>query len=96
GKPQVVSDIGWFAELPDEVALKVAPGPGEAEALEAALEALLADDARRAGMGAAAIELARREHAVARVAAAYADALAEAAELARAARQAVPVGSARG
>ncbi|MGZ4384668.1 MAG: glycosyltransferase [Gaiellaceae bacterium] len=96
GKPQVVSDIGWFAELPDEVALKVAPGPGEAEALEAALEALLADDARRAVMGAAAIELARREHAVARVAAAYADALAEAAELARAARQAVPVGSARG
>jgi glycosyltransferase involved in cell wall biosynthesis len=79
GKPQIVSDVGWFSELPDEVALKVAPGAGEVEALEAAIETLLADEPRRAAMGAAAAALARREHAVERVAAAYAEALAEAA-----------------
>jgi glycosyltransferase involved in cell wall biosynthesis len=80
GKPQVVSDVGWFAELPDEVALRVAPGPGEVGALELALRTLLADDARRAAMGAAAAELARGEHALERVAAAYANVLAEAVE----------------
>src|SRR5581483_3636421 len=38
GKPVVVSDVGWFAELPDEVALKVPPGDGEVEAIVGALE----------------------------------------------------------
>ena len=37
GKPLVVSDLGWFAELPDGVALKVPVGEGEVAALEAAL-----------------------------------------------------------
>src|SRR5581483_1359849 len=38
GKPLVVSDVGWFAELPDEVAVKVPAGDGELPALVDALE----------------------------------------------------------
>ena len=35
GQPLVVSDLGWFAELPDEVARKVPVGEGEVDALVA-------------------------------------------------------------
>jgi glycosyltransferase involved in cell wall biosynthesis len=68
GKPLVVSDVGWFAELPLPVALKVSVGAGEVEDLVAALR-LLAErpDARRA-MGHAAEALARGEHDVERAA----------------------------
>ena len=38
GKPLVVSDVGWFAELPDEVAIKIpVGGDEEVQALTAAL-----------------------------------------------------------
>jgi glycosyltransferase involved in cell wall biosynthesis len=75
GKPLVVSDIGWFAELPDEVALKAAPDGREAESLEAALELLAARADVRRSMGEAAAALARRDHDVESVAEAYASAL---------------------
>ena len=45
GKPVVVSDVGWFAELSDEVALKIPVDAGETETLYAALELLAQDDA---------------------------------------------------
>ena len=79
GKPLVVSDVGWFAELPDEVALKV-PAGAEAEvaALVAAL-ARLAVPGVAAAMGDAARAYAEREHDLDRVAGAYAAALEEAA-----------------
>ena len=54
GKPLVVSDLGWFAELPDEVALKVPVDGDEVETLTAALELLTARPDVRAAMGAAA------------------------------------------
>ena len=79
GVPLVVSDVGWFSELPDEVAVKVAPDEHEVETLTVELERLLTDDEARAAMGAAAHELARQEHAVERVADLYAAALEEAA-----------------
>jgi glycosyltransferase involved in cell wall biosynthesis len=79
GKPLVVSDVGWFAELPDDVALKVPVDEREVETLHAALELLGRDDAVRTAMGAAARELARREHDLERVADLYAAALEEAA-----------------
>jgi glycosyltransferase involved in cell wall biosynthesis len=79
GRPQVVSDIGWFSELPDEVAVKVPVGANEVELLADRLEALARDPERRAAMGAAARALAEGEHDVARVAEAYAAALEEAA-----------------
>jgi glycosyltransferase involved in cell wall biosynthesis len=79
GKPLVVSDVGWFAELPDDVAIKVPVG-GEAEvqALTAGLRRL-ADPAAARAMGDAARGLVEREHDVDRVAERYAAALEEAA-----------------
>jgi glycosyltransferase involved in cell wall biosynthesis len=68
GKPLVVSDIGWFAELPGEVALKVAVDDDEVETLAAALTLLTVRPDVRAAMGAAASVLARGAHEVARVA----------------------------
>jgi glycosyltransferase involved in cell wall biosynthesis len=78
GKPLVVSDVGWFSELPDEVAVKVPVDASEVETLEAALELLLTRDDVRTAMGAAAAEVARREHDLERVADLYAAALEQA------------------
>jgi glycosyltransferase involved in cell wall biosynthesis len=75
GKPLVVSDVGWFAELPGDVALKVRPDDVEVETLTAALELLVDRPDVRAAMGDAAADLARREHDVGRVADLYAAAL---------------------
>lgn len=79
GKPLVVSAVGWFAELPDEAALKVPVDEREVETLAAALELLASDASARAAMGEAAGALARGEHALDRVAELYAAALEEAA-----------------
>jgi glycosyltransferase involved in cell wall biosynthesis len=72
GRPLVVSDLGWFAELPDGVARKVPVGEGEVDALVAAL----AEPAADPGAVRAYVE---REHGLARVADAYAAALEHAA-----------------
>jgi glycosyltransferase involved in cell wall biosynthesis len=79
GKPLVVSDVGWFSELPDAVALKVAVDDHEVETLTAALELLVTRADVREGMGRAGAELALREHDLRRVAELYAAALEEAA-----------------
>jgi glycosyltransferase involved in cell wall biosynthesis len=73
GKPLVVSDVGWFSELPDSVAAKVPVGEGEIEHLERALE----QTATTPEMGAAALALARAEHDLEHVADLYVAALAE-------------------
>ncbi len=75
GKPLVVSDVGWFSELPDEIALKVPVDAHEVDALEAALELLVTRDDIRSRMGAAASALAQRGHDLDRVAELYVDAL---------------------
>ena len=59
GKPLVVSDVGWFAELPNDVALKVPVDDDEVDTLVAALDLLTARPDVRAAMGAAALDLAR-------------------------------------
>jgi glycosyltransferase involved in cell wall biosynthesis len=79
GKPLVVSDVGWFAELPDEVALKVSPDADEVDVLAVALNVLASDDRARAAMGDAAGRFAACEHDLGRVADLYAAALEEAA-----------------
>jgi glycosyltransferase involved in cell wall biosynthesis len=79
GKPLVVSNVGWFSELPDDVALKVPVDEDEVETLGAALELLATRPDVREAMGTAASELARREHDLDRVADLYAAALEEAA-----------------
>jgi glycosyltransferase involved in cell wall biosynthesis len=72
GKPLVVSDVGWFSELPDDVALKVPVDEWEVPTLEAALE-LAAQHGET--LGANALAYVQREHALPRVAADYAVAL---------------------
>jgi glycosyltransferase involved in cell wall biosynthesis len=78
-KPLVVSDVDAFRELPDEVALKVAPDEREVETLAATLLLLADDPRRREAMSAAAREYAISEHELGRVAELYVAALEEAA-----------------
>ncbi len=75
GLPLVVSDVGWFSELPDEVALKVPVAADEVERLEAALELLVTQEGLRRSLGAAAAELAKSEHDLGHVADLYLAAL---------------------
>jgi glycosyltransferase involved in cell wall biosynthesis len=79
GKPLIVSEVGWFAELPHEAALKVPVDERETETVAAALELLASDAAARAAMGEAARRLAETEHDLNRVAEAYAAAVEHAA-----------------
>jgi glycosyltransferase involved in cell wall biosynthesis len=72
GKAMLVSDVGWFAELPDDVALKIPVDDVEVPTIAGALE-LAADHA--AELGAAAQAYVRSEHDLGRVAAAYVKAL---------------------
>jgi glycosyltransferase involved in cell wall biosynthesis len=78
-KPIVVSHADAFGELPDDVALKVAPDEREVETLAASLLELIEDPARRRAMSEAARQFASREHDLARVADLYAAALEQAA-----------------
>ena len=72
GKPLVVSDVGWFSELPDGVALRIPVDEFEVPLLEAALE-LAAERGRE--LGDAARSYVEREHSLDRTADAYAAAL---------------------
>jgi glycosyltransferase involved in cell wall biosynthesis len=76
GKPLIVSDVGWFAELPDDVALKVPVDEYEVATLAAALELVTRCHEE---LGARAREYVRREHDLGRAADAYAKALEESA-----------------
>ena len=49
GRPLVVSDVGWFAELPDAVAVKVPPDEREVDTLTRELHELLTDDEAAGG-----------------------------------------------
>jgi glycosyltransferase involved in cell wall biosynthesis len=80
GTPLVVSDVGWFSELPDDVALKVAPDEREVDGLVAALETVAMPGVREQ-MGARALELARTGHDLERVADLYAAAIEESARV---------------
>ncbi len=71
GRPLIVSDVGWFSELPDDVALKIPVDEHEAATLAAALELLATRPDVRSAMGAAAYDLGRREHDLGRVAESY-------------------------
>jgi glycosyltransferase involved in cell wall biosynthesis len=77
GKPLVVSDAGWFSELPDSVVAKVPVDEYEVAILAAMLEVLAEDETLRRRLGAAAQEHVRREHDLERVAELYLTALEE-------------------
>lgn len=68
GKPLVVSNLGWFAELPDDVAVKVAVDDAEIDTLAAALELLATRPDVCETMGGNARRLATSVYDVARVA----------------------------
>jgi glycosyltransferase involved in cell wall biosynthesis len=72
GKPLIVSDVGWFSELPDDVVLKVPVDEYEVSTLAAAI-GVAADHG--AQLGAAARDYVEREHALSKVADAYVAAL---------------------
>lgn len=72
GKPLVVSDLGWFSELPDDAVLKVPVGDLEVPTLEAALGFAVEHGAT---LGANARAYVEREHDLGRVADAYAEAI---------------------
>jgi glycosyltransferase involved in cell wall biosynthesis len=75
GKPLVVNDLGWFSELPGDVAIKVPAGGGdEVDAIAAALERL-AEPGVADRMGEAARTLVRTEHDLDRVAERYVEVL---------------------
>jgi glycosyltransferase involved in cell wall biosynthesis len=77
GKPLVVSDAGWFSELPDSAVAKVPVDEYEVATLAATLERLAEDTGLRERMGSAALDHARREHDLDRVADLYLAALEE-------------------
>jgi glycosyltransferase involved in cell wall biosynthesis len=77
GKPLVVSDVGWFSELPDSVAAKVPVDEFEIETLTAVLELLAGDEGLRTRMRAAALEYARAVHDLDRIADLYVAAMEE-------------------
>jgi glycosyltransferase involved in cell wall biosynthesis len=79
GKPLVVSEVGWFSELPGEAALRVPVDEDEVAALTAGLELLLTRGDLREEMGNAAAALATREHDLGLVGERYVAALEEAA-----------------
>jgi glycosyltransferase involved in cell wall biosynthesis len=72
GQPLLVSDVGWFSELPDEAVLKVPVDDYEVATIAAAL-GVAADHG--ATLGAAARAYVEREHALPHVADAYVRAL---------------------
>jgi hypothetical protein len=79
GRPLVVSELGWFGELPDSVALKVPVDDDEVPALAAALELLASSEATQLAMSEAALAYVHREHDLDRVAERYVAALEESA-----------------
>jgi len=54
GKPAIVSATGTYLDVPDEVVLRVAPGPPDPSELATRITTLLGDDQLRARMGGAA------------------------------------------
>jgi glycosyltransferase involved in cell wall biosynthesis len=77
GRPLVVSDVGWFSELPDGVAAKIPVDAWEIDMLTAVLARLAGDRELSAEMSRLALEYVEREHALEQVAELYCAALEE-------------------
>ena len=90
GRPTIVTDAGWFAEIPDDACLKVRDDAWEASTLRAFLPALAQRPELRAAIGRNAARWIAREHSIARSLAAYETAFAEAAATPAVIRSPVP------
>jgi len=64
GKPVIVSNVGWFAELPDDCCLKVDPGETEEETLLDYMEFLAANEGARQELGANARAYMEENHSL--------------------------------
>lgn len=73
GKPMLVSNVGQYAEMPDDCVLKVDLGPGEEEMALACLEALIEDPSLGQRIGEQARRYIRTYHAIERSAQGYLD-----------------------
>ena len=71
GRPVIVSDHGWYAELPDDACVKVAPN--DSEALYQAMRRLAENPALRHGIGQRAAAYVQRDHSLATAAQRYRD-----------------------
>ena len=71
GVAAVVSDVGWFGELPADAVVKVEPGPHADALLRAYLERLIEDASLRAALGANARRHMLAEHDIRRSAEGY-------------------------
>ena len=77
GVPVLVSDVGWFAELPDDAVVKIDAGRAADSQLRAFLARLISDEPLRRRIGENARRHILAEHAIERSAAAYLDFLSE-------------------
>ena len=80
GRPTIVTDAGWFSEIPDDACLKVPDDACEAPTLRAFLSALAEGPDLRAVIGRNAARWIAARHSIARSLAAYETAFAEAAK----------------
>lgn len=90
GRPTIVTDAGWFSEIPDDACLKVRDDAWEASTLEAFLLALARQPELRAAIGRNAARWIASEHSIERSLAAYETAFAEAATAPATIRPPVP------
>lgn len=75
GVPTVVSAVGTYLEVPDDVVARIPPGPPDPAALADVLERLASDPGEREAMGERARAYARVAFAPSATAAAYAEAI---------------------
>src|SRR5262249_29524874 len=75
GKPLIVSDLGWFSELPDGVVRHVPVGGPEIDVLADTLEELTGDERLQCALGEAAVEYVHAQHDLEGVAEQYLAAL---------------------
>ncbi|MEJ2556285.1 MAG: glycosyltransferase family 4 protein [Anaerolineae bacterium] len=71
GKPLLVTNAGFLAELPYSCVIKVEPGPGEVDQIRYGLSALARDASMRQRMGKAAQDYVKRYHTWERAAQTY-------------------------
>lgn len=62
GKPTLVSDHGWFKELPEAVVWKIPVDQSEVDAIAEALQTLAFDETKRLGLGQRAADYAHSAH----------------------------------
>lgn len=62
GKPVIVSNVGWFRELPDDSVIRVNVGKGEIDAMSNALDKIISDETFRTKLCSNAKRYVEEEH----------------------------------